>query len=386
MSLLVRFRTVGVWVEDESGTEPRPKVRQENEALRSVFHEIDQGATFTLKLIGEFIRPKELDWLSAHTASQWSAILRIKTPLGGIYFREEPPVTQCILTVVDKDGTETTESLKNCVYLFPHTVIPNCRDVDEIRAHQYTLYQKGLDLNKLPSRFFKLNGLYKFWDTDSFVSKEGEFSSRLNDDQKKLADQYKLKCYGFFCYTTQIWDTYNDSVIKIRKGERILRGGLQLATNTMPQGNLILIPLTRSIGYQHVTHVVVHLDQADPDLGRKGFQPEIAELSTDISTFIVTYFLRWREHLRSDTGAVPNIAEKKKIYDWIRDLEDHEEENPLIITREDVFLPLMRPSITAEPKSEQDVISLFNQLLAGGVIRGIRLMATDQHSQYDGVF
>ena len=56
------------------------------------------------------------------------------------------------------------------------------------------------------------------------------------------------------------------------------------------------------------------------------------------------------------------------------------------LTREDAFLPLMEPSITAEPKSEQDVISLFNQLLAGGVIRGIRLMATSQHNQYDGVF
>ena len=42
--------------------------------------------------------------------------------------------------------------------------------------------------------------------------------------------------------------------------------------------------------------------------------------------------------------------------------------------------------MTAEPKSEQDVLSLFNQLLAGGVIRGIKLMATSEHEQYDGIF
>ena len=42
--------------------------------------------------------------------------------------------------------------------------------------------------------------------------------------------------------------------------------------------------------------------------------------------------------------------------------------------------------MTAEPKSEQDVIALFNQLLGGGVIRGIQLMATSAHERYDGIF
>ena len=38
------------------------------------------------------------------------------------------------------------------------------------------------------------------------------------------------------------------------------------------------------------------------------------------------------------------------------------------------------------PQSEQDVIVLFNQLIAGGVVRGIRLLATNQLTQYDGIF
>ncbi len=41
-------------------------------------------------------------------------------------------------------------------------------------------------------------------------------------------------------------------------------------------------------------------------------------------------------------------------------------------------------SVQSEPLSEQDVIVLFNQLVAGGVIRGVRLLATSQVSQYDG--
>jgi len=47
---------------------------------------------------------------------------------------------------------------------------------------------------------------------------------------------------------------------------------LQLATDGMPQGDLITIPLTSNIGYQNQSHVIVHFKNADPDLGRKGLR------------------------------------------------------------------------------------------------------------------
>lgn len=49
-------------------------------------------------------------------------------------------------------------------------------------------------------------------------------------------------------------------------------------------------------------------------------------------------------------------------------------------------MPVNEISIVSEPQSEQDVIVLFNQLIAGGVIRGIKLYATSQIKQYDGIF
>jgi hypothetical protein len=74
------------------------------------------------------------------------------------------------------------------------------------------------------------------------------------------------------------------------------------------------------------------------------------------------------------------------VHEWIKSQEAHETAAPLRINRKDVFLPTTEPSITSEPLNEQDVIGLFNQFLAGGVIRGVRLMSTSQHQQYDGVF
>ena len=307
--------------------------------------------------------------------------------MGGIYFEVESPKIQCALTVIDLDGKETTKTLKGCKYIFPHEVFKNCIDLSEILSARDAREKQNKNPDKLPRKYFEREGVHKYWDTKSLISDQLGVGARLNDDQKELARQYNLKCYAFFCYTVKMWTQYNEEKLGIRKGREILTGGLQLATNTMPQGDLILIPLNRNIGYQHTTHIVIHLDQADPDLGRKKFQPAIEQLAKDISNHVVTFFSeRWWKHLKKATGALPGIADNLKLHQWVREFETHEEKKPLTITRKNLFVPLKKLSITAEPKSEQDVISLFNQLLASGVIRGIRLMATSQHEQYDGIF
>ena len=75
-----------VEVETEDSIGSRPTVTQDNEALHPPFNSIVRGATFTLKLVGDSIFPKDLSYQGANTAEEWSSILRIKTPLGGIYF------------------------------------------------------------------------------------------------------------------------------------------------------------------------------------------------------------------------------------------------------------------------------------------------------------
>lgn len=64
----------------------------------------------------------------------------------------------------------------------------------------------------------------------------------------------------------------------------------------------------------------------------------------------------------------------------------HEKNNPLQLENDNFFKPLNRISITSMPTREQDVIALFNQLIAGGVIRGIHIMATNERSTYDGLY
>ena len=373
------------WVEDEGGIKTRPKIIADGAPIHTVFKTIVQGSTFSLKLVGDFIRPKNLNWFSATTAEQWETILRIKTPLGGVYIDKPCPISSCFLAIIDQQGKLSEREVANCRYIYPHEVISTCTDLKSIKQKQMELINKGLDASKLPASFYRLNGIYNTWTHDQFTSDKGEFADSLKDDERTLAKQYKITCYGFFGYSTEIWDRYNDDVVKLRKNMRILRGGIQLAANSMPQGDVLIIPLTRNIGYQNVTHVLIHFEKAEPDLGRKGFQPELQDLAKHIAIVVVSKFLNWRQHLKAETGAPPDIITEKNIHDWIALQEQHEKDSPLVIKREDLFLPTKQPSLTSEPLNEQDVISLFNQLLAGGVIRGIKVLSTSQHNQYDGI-
>ncbi len=371
------------WVEEEV-TRTRPKIEQ-SRPIHDAFNDIDQGSTFSLKLTGKYVHPSDLKWIGATNADQWEVVLRVKTALGGIYFDRQCLLSKCYLTVVDDNGQESEKVITNCKYLYPHTVVSGCKELNNIKSVQEELRRKGKDVSKLPDDCYRLNGLYNFWTYQDIVLDKGEFSGVFDSEEKKLAEKYKLSFYGYFGYSTDIWDKYNDGIVGLRKNARILKGGLQLASNSMPQGDLLVIPLTKNVWYQNISHVLIHFEKAEPDLGRKGFQPELKNLGLSISAAVVKKFQGWRRHLKKDTGAPPDIAGARNIHDWIRDQEEHEKKHPLIIKRKDVFLPMREASMTSEPLNEQDVVSLFNQLLAGGVIRGVKLMATSQYQQYDGI-
>jgi hypothetical protein len=233
----------------------------------------------------------------------------------------------------------------------------------------------------IPSKYLKSNGIYEFFSTEEILSFRPS-----DEDYKSIVNKYQIESYGYFTYSTSVWDQLNDSVANLRKGYRVLRGGIQMSNNHMTQGELIAIPLTSNIGYQNQCHIVVHFKDADPDLGRKGFQPELKENAEKVSVAIVNRFKKWKKLLKADSGVKPDITKEVELYEWVKEQEKHESEHPLTLHNKSFFAPINEISITSEPQSEQDVIVLFNQLIAGGVIRGLRLLATSQVRQYDGVY
>lgn len=371
------------WVDDKSGIVARPTVQKAG-PVHEYFAKIDRGSTFTIQFGGENTRPKDLKYFNANTTKQWLYLLLIKTPLGNIdLFNRQIDSIKFHLDVIGKDGDVTTLNNEEAKYIYPHEKIKSSINLKEIQRVQQKLLNANRDPSAIPNKYRKLNGIYEFLNSEELKKLPGR---KINDETSNLIEDYSITAYGYFCYSTSVWDQLNDKRAQLRKGMRILKGGLQLANNFMPQGDLISIPLTSNIGYQNQAHIIVHFKNADPDLGRKGFQPELKNLSEEIAVAIVNKFKKFRYLLKKDTGERPRIQDEIHLKKWIDEQEKHEKTNPLLVRNSNFFKPIHEISITSEPQSEQDAIVLFNQLIAGGVIRGIRLLATSQSMKYDGVF
>jgi hypothetical protein len=234
---------------------------------------------------------------------------------------------------------------------------------------------------RIPSKYSNLDAIFDMWNYNR-ISQE----ISLDENQVELVQKYKPTIYFCYVYSVQIWNRIN-SDLNLRSGVNALYGGIQLAANNMPQGELIQIPLTRNIGRQNQAHIVVHFENCTVDLGRKGFQKEITDFAKDISRKILDGPLsKMKKCFRKNTGSAPDLMREQKLDEWKTIMIEHEKTCPLQLINENFFIPLKRISITSIPTREQDVIALFNQLIAGGVIRGIRIMSTNERFTYDGLY
>jgi len=376
-----RIRRGREWIEDSDGTVSRPKIESTKKNSK-LFDGVDQGTSFKIKFSGKYIRPSNLRWYQANNPRQWLYLLLIKTPLGAIDLPKLSPSDVLFdISVVDKNGDVETLKEISAAYKYPHLEIKASQRLSKIKKLQQKALDKGKDISQAIQKFKNSNGIYEIYGTNELIE-----LLKISQSEQEYLELYNVSAYGYFTYSTEVWDQVNDKKAKLRKGLRILRGGLQLANNGMSQGEMITIPLTKSIGHQNQTHVIVHFEDAEPDLGRKGFQPELKDIAEKISVAIVRQLSSRRDILKSDSGAQADIEKELKVHEWIKAQEKYEEDHPLVLTNSNFFLPTKKISVASVPQSEQDVIVLFNQLVAGGVIRGIKLLATSQSSQYDSVF
>lgn len=365
------------WVEDTESQFERPKLRTCN-SKNNNFAALARGASVTIGFGTTYSRPKTLNYFQATSASQWSALLRCKTPLGILSNTQKNIL--CTLLVHKNDSID--ECVVDLSYPYPHEIINNCLDLDEYQRWQFKIITEGKSPTNIPSQFKKRTGIYKQYSKDDLKKLSPNYSvSEIN-----LINQHDIWAYAFFAHSTNVWDVINDDKFGLRKKYRIMKGGLQLANNTMIQGDPIIIPLSSNMGYQNQCHVVVHLTNAEPDLGRKGFQPEIKDLCESIASSIVNNLKKFRELLRENSNYSGLDEKEKTLYEWIQQQEEYQKNHPLILSNQHFFKPKNEISILSIPQSEQDVVALFNQLIAGGVIRSIELMSSSQRMQYDGVY
>jgi len=362
------------WIDDENPAANPQVTLDESGPEDACFSAIDNGVSIFIKF-DKSTYPADLRWLHATTADSWLKILRLRTPLGAIKITHKINTT---LKVIDKDGNVTEAALSEPDYLWPHTIFPRTVRCKAIQDKRDQLYNGGKNPDDLPSQFRKRDAIYHTWDSDALKE-----NLDLDEEQEIILSKHCPTVYGCYAYTPKLWDQFNDS-LGVRR--RILYGGIQIAADRMPQGDLIQIPLRRYTGRQNNAHFVVHFENCEPDLGRKGFQKEITDFSTHVCARLVDTLFKYRKSLRAATGSPPDLRREEEIEQWKSEMVLHESSNPLVIDNPNFFLPTKRIALTSEPTREQDVIALFHQLLAGGAIRGIRVMSTNERFTYDGLY
>lgn len=365
------------WLSDESPASNPMVIPDKKSSVDSYFDEIDRGVSVAIKY-DTSTYPKDLSWIKINTAENWLNILRIKTGLGALIAN---PKVLVKVKVINKSGLTTTAQHQGIEYLWINEFLDKSQNYTDIKLKMDFLYRSRGEGYRLPTKYKNLNAIYDMWDYHKLAT---EIS--LSDTETEINDKCTPMIYFAYVYSTKVWEKLN-SAVGIRSGNNAMAGGIQLAANNMPQGELILIPLKKNAGRQFQLHIVIHFNNCVADLGRKGFQKDIVEFSKSIARKIADGpLMKVKKCFKRNSGAVPDLMREQSLDDWKNTMKKHEDESPLKIKNKNFFLPSQKISMTSIPTREQDVIALFNQLLAGGVIRGIKIMSTNERFTYDGLY
>jgi len=341
------------------------------------FEKQDRGVSITLRF-DKTTTPGSLDWIKAETADVWRAILLTKTGLGSILGKSN---IWAHISVISKTGDSTKVELSEATYNWPHTVVPKQGRLRDVQKKADELYSRQGVGYRMPSNFRNLDALH-----DSYSPDELRNAIIVSEEEEEILTKYRPAVYMFYAYSAKVFSTYNE-LLNIRSNVDILKAGIQIAANNMPQGEVIQIPLLRNIGRQNQVHFVAHFENCRPDLGRKGFQKEVVSFCETVARKLIEGpFQKQRSALKQASGARSDLVRERAIDVWKEQMVNHERSSPLSIANENFFLPTRKISISSVPTREQDVIALFNQLLAGGVIRGVRIMSTNERFTYDGMY
>lgn len=344
----------------------------------SEFKKFNTGVSITLNF-DETTRPGNLKWPNLKNADIWHKALSVKTALGAFSKNDEIEVK---VRYISEEGVAESKIYQGISYLSPHDLMSKVQKYEDINEQVSKLIDKKGTGAVLPAKLKNLEAVYLDWNTDEIIQNV----KNISKEEIAFCKKHDVKIIGSYMYGAGVWKKLAEKY-GYRNTANIFGSGIQLAADNMPQGELIQIPLTRYTGRQNQVHIAFHFSNCVVDLGRKGFSKEIVDFSKSISSSIVQHnFSKIRVHLRSEDVKKAPLLANEKLANWKKSLEEHESNSPLILSNENFFLPLNEISVTSEPSREQDVIALFNQLLAGGVIRGIKIVGTNEMSTYDGAY
>lgn len=362
------------WVNDRTNNQPRPKFTESKFDVAELLQE-ESGTCVEIRLSGmNGEKPKSLTYYGTRNAKNWFDVLRIVTPLGGIYLDSESTIKPIItLSVIDETDNKTEQTSNYCEFYYPHEIGGlKSQDLGSLISEIKKQNGDPSDIKKkIKPEFKNLDCLYDIFDTEKIISMN--LRGFFTEEDIVLIREYKIYAYCAHVSQTKTFDKFNEN-LGLRANAQIMKGGLLIASDTMPQGDQYVIPLKRYIGYQRNTFVITHLRDGNPDLGRKIFQPEIKTICEKISILLTNIMIDYRWAIKSDSGSIPTLAPSNELWQWKMDQSNHRSHNPFIY-----FETSKNLSLVSVPREEQDVLSLYHQLIGAGVIKGIKFFGSTHH-------
>ena len=372
------------WAENTTGNIPRPKFTRARDNIPEL-EGLQSGTSIEIDIGHHRDERPNLAWLNVTDPAIWFKLLRLRTPLGGVYLKSGGLQVRYTISVRPPAGDVRSMEFdrRDSEFYLPHefAVCQRNKDLSDVKEE---MTRTGLLRRELPHRipmeFRNLDCLWNIWSQSDLLNPDGPFQESLTEDQKALIVQHDIHVYGCFVRSRTVWETFQKDELGIRPQFKVISGGLQLASDYMVQGDLATIPLTTAAGYQANSFIIVHFTNGNPDMGRKVFQPELKDLADEISRKVVGELRRYQTLLKPDTGA-QFIAPSKELEEWKDAQKEWQRKNPLRLQFGERQLALI-----SAPREEQDVIALFHEIVGHGVIRGLQFYSTGYNTRYDGLY
>jgi len=369
------------WLYDSKADSPFPCVNVGNNTAKDkYFNDIDQGFSIFIKCDKETY-PADLSWIKVRDVKTWLDILLVKTGLGSIKRQDSIKV---FIELINNDGVSSSHSVDGIEYLWIHKLPCDIKNIElsKIEEREQELdssKQDCRDLKKYSSNLKGLGLIYDFYSQQSLTELIQDLE--YQDDELKqsllsICKKHDPYIYCSYAYSERFWDELHEN-FKIRRNFKVFKSGIQLATNNMPQGEIIPIDY-KSVNADR-TSILIHFSDCYTDYGRKSFPKELVDFAQEITKILVNHFSKYRVHLKQTGGKHKNLLRSEQISRWKDSLKKYAENHPLELRGYNI------PTL-CEPAREQEVVALFNQFLGARIIRSIAIISTDQNFIYDGFY
>lgn len=355
----IRISTIGVdgflsyelgggrdWaMSDIPSEEPKASPSQES---APPFHDLERGTAVTVR-VGKGTRPSALSRIGS-SAKQWEMILRTKTALGLVDlggWQKWAEKVKIQLVFTDKDGNRDELSIPFS-YPLPHEY----QYFDFLDLKEY--YEKNPETANIRLKDKDKHAIYRTWRIFE-LTEEGK--GLLKEKEVPNLSRQNALVYAFFSHSSTLYDSLNKAAVENEKSIlKIVAPGVWVAAHNAVVGRSMPLDLTYGAGNKNRLFMLVQLRDVRPDLGRKGFDPELEKEIQKTGECVVKYFVNNRKYLKSAGLQSTQAEHKKELHQRIRDAEKRAEQYPLPGNY----------SLSSIPENEPEVIGLFQEMLGRG--------------------